>query len=185
MLHQLLKALVVGFRVIAVGLVLLELSLGDRDVRLRLIDRRLVGSWFDLGADLTDLDERVVVAGQTDDSPRDVAADDDRQGWVDRPGRSRGAFDKASRRRRRHITQGRGPANAAPSADRCGQPQQGCRGNQPPPRRRLPFSVRFHGCRGLASVCVGGRHADIIPHRTHNPRPLGAVARPAATTPAS
>ena len=74
--RQLGISLVIDLRVGQAGLVLVELCPGNGEVRLILIDHRLIGARIDLCTDLTLFDLGVVIAEQLLNDARDVGADD-------------------------------------------------------------------------------------------------------------
>ena len=77
------------------GLVLFELRLRDRQICSVLVDDGLIRARVDLGADLSLLHLRIVVAIKLLDDAGNVCPDDDRELGVDRPSCSHAASNGA------------------------------------------------------------------------------------------
>ena len=84
-------------------LVLFQLRLRDGEIGLALIDDALIRARIDLGAGLSALDLRIVIAAQFLDDAGDVGPDDDRQFRVDGACGVYVAGDVANRNGRRLI----------------------------------------------------------------------------------
>ena len=100
-------------RVGEISLVLFELCLRDRQIRLRLIDQRLIRPRIDLGADLTFLHLGVVVAVELLNDAGNVGPDNDRELGVDSATCRDGTSDRAPRDGHGRVMDG-GPGAQGP-----------------------------------------------------------------------